>query len=290
MDTLNHQTRPVATLIATFAAFKTLLLSVTLAASVGPDYDTSTSLFFTILYPNATPTALAQRLTRWDALYFIHASTSGKTFEQEWAFGWGLSSLVSIVSPGGGGVIEPLVAIAIANLSHLGSVLALYKLTELVGKDRRLAYITAVLHVISPAGLFLSAPYAESTFSCLSFVGNWLFALSYTCKSAAVKRGALLISAGVLFGISTVFRSNGLGSGVLFAIEAIRGFLACITKPSLSRFTVLVSTILGGSCIAVGAALPQYVAWVRYCGTDFLRPWCSNTVPSIFSFVQEQYW
>lgn len=290
MDALNHRARPISSLIIIFAAFKTFLLSVALAATVGPDYDTSTSLFFTLLYPNATPSALAQRLTRWDALYFIHASTSGKMYEQEWAFGWGFSGLVSMLSPNGGGALQPLVAIALANLSHLGSVLALYKLTNLVSKDGRLAFVASVLHVISPAGLFLSAPYAESTFSCLSFTGNWMFALSHTHRSAVLKRAVLIIASGIVFGVSTVFRSNGLGSGMLFAVEAIRIFVAVIQKPSLSKFTLLSSTVLGGLCIAVGAAAPQYAAWVRYCGADVRRPWCSNTIPSIFSFVQEHYW
>lgn len=290
MALLDHRERPIATLVLIFGAFKAFLFSIALTAAVAPDYDTSTSLFFELLYPNATVSALAQRLTRWDALYFVHASTAGKIYEQEWAFGWGISGLVSLLCPQGSGVIEPLVAITTSNLSHLISVLALYKLTELVTQNGSLAFTSSMLHIISPAGLFLSAPYAESTFSCLSFVANWMFALSCKGQTATLQRCALIISAGAVFGVSTLFRSNGLGSGVLFAVEAIRVATALLQNPTLEKLSLLTSVVVGGLCIAAGIAAPQYTAWLRYCKDDTLRPWCSKTVPSIFAFVQEHYW
>ena len=290
MALLDHRERPIATLVLIFGVFKVFLFSIALIAAVAPDYDTSTSLFFDLLYPNATASALAQRLTRWDALYFVHASAAGKIYEQEWAFGWGLSGLVSHLSPQGNGVIEPLVAITISILSHLISVLALYKLTKLVSENEKLAFTSSMLHIISPAGLFLSAPYAESTFSCLSFVGNWMFALSCKRQTSTLEKGALIIGAGAVFGVSTLFRSNGLGSGVLFAVEAIRIAMELLQKPTLGKLILLVSLIVGGLCIAAGVVAPQYTAWLRYCNADSLRSWCSDTVPSIFTFVQEHYW
>ncbi len=67
---------------------------------------------------------------------------------------------------------------AVAHVSHLLSVVVLYRLGKLVWADGRLAFLAASLHIFSPAGLFLSAPYAESTFSLLSFVGFYILALA----------------------------------------------------------------------------------------------------------------
>lgn len=295
MAFLNHQSRPLGSLTLIFTSWKLFLLAIALGASVGPEYDSSTSLFFDRVYGSDTAVpVLAQRLTRWDALYFVHAARVGKLYEQEWAFGIGQSGLVagllSLIPGQADGIPEPLVGIVIANLSHLLSVIALYQLTALVSSDRRLAYVASTLHIISPAGLFLSAPYAESTFSCLSFLGNWLFALSYKHRHSTVKHGLSLVGAGVLFGLASMFRSNGLASGLLFAVEAIRSLISFFQKPGLSSLLSVVFPVVGGIYIAAGFAAPQVIAWMRYCGEFTLRPWCSNMPPSIFGFVQEHYW
>ena len=315
MTFFDSQARPRASLISLFALWKAFLLAVALGASVAPDYDTSTSLFFNRVYgadePAANASLLAQKLTRWDALYFMHASRIGKIYEQEWAFGIGLSGLVSgVVSllgrlpvPDlgfGGGAAEPSAAIFISHASHLVSVLALYQLTILVSKDTRLSFVASCLHVISPAGLFLSAPYAESTFSCLSFLGYWVFALGQKHKDDSAEGASFLGSghvllSGVFFGLATVFRSNGLACGLLFAVDSVRSLLLFAQRPAFTTLVSLISPLVGGFLIVAGYAAPQYLAWSRYCvegvaGDLPLRPWCGKTVPSIYSFVQEHYW
>ena len=295
MALIDYQLRPLGSLALIFVSWKIFLLAIALGASVGPDYDTSTSLFFDRVYGNriAVP-SLAQRLTRWDALYFVHAARNGKLYEQEWAFGIGQSGLVSgllsLVPNLALDVPEPLVGIAIANLSHLLSVLVFYKLTALVSSDRRLAYVASILHVISPGGLFLSAPYAESPFSCLSFLGTWLFALSYKHRHSTVKHGLSLVAAGIAFGLSCLFRSNGLAYGLLFAVETLRSLISFFQKPGVSSLLSIVFPVVGGLYIALGFAAPQVMAWMRYCGDFPLRTWCLSTPPSIYGFVQEYYW
>ena len=295
MALIDHRSRPLGSLALIFTSWKIFLFAIALGASVGPDYDTSTSLFFDRVYGNLTAVpALAQRLTRWDALYFVHAARIGKLYEQEWAFGIGQSGLVSgllsLVPNQALDVPEPLVGIAIANLSHLLSVLILYKLTVLVSADRRLAYVASVLHVISPAGLFLSAPYAESPFSFLSFLGTWLFALSYNHRHSTVKHGLSIVGAGITFGLACIFRSNGLAYGLLFAVEAVRALISFFQKPGLSSLLSVVFPVVGGLYIALGFAAPQAMAWMRYCSDFAIRPWCLNMPPSIYGFVQEYYW
>ncbi|PNY28797.1 GPI mannosyltransferase 2 [Tolypocladium capitatum] len=294
--------RPTKSLTALFAAWKAFLLAIALGAAVGPDYDTSTSLFFERLYGSrAHVPALAARLTRWDALFFMHHARNGYVYEQEWAFGAAMPTVVRgilALFPSWGRdantTVEPLVAIAVAHVSHLIAVLALYRLTMVMSNDTKLAFVTSALHIISPAGLFLSAPYAESPFACLSFIGNLLFALGIRNKRDEVKRFALIVGAGAAFGLATAFRSNGLSSGVLFAVGAVNCFLAFARGPSLSRLLTLAAPVIGGICVAAGSVVPQYAAWRRYCGASLHdvepRPWCSHTMPSIYTFVQDEYW
>ena len=99
--------RPIRTLVLSFFTWKTLLLIIA-AASPGPGYDTSASL----LKPNRRSSEnldgellpalryLVERLTRWDAIYFIRTANRGYLFEQEWAFGWGFSRIIALCTAG----------------------------------------------------------------------------------------------------------------------------------------------------------------------------------------------
>ncbi|KAF4976309.1 hypothetical protein FZEAL_6994 [Fusarium zealandicum] len=294
MSLLDHTSHPLVSLTAAFAAWKTLLLSVALGASVGPAYDTSTSLFFDIIGVNASQ--LAARLTRWDALYFMHDARVGKVYEQEWAFGIGLPAavrgVVAALAAVGVGLSEALVAVGMSHVSHLVAVLALYQLTIVLCNDRRLAFLAAVVHILSPAGLFLSAPYAESTFSSLCFVGNLLFAVGLKNRPDSLRRNAAIVAAGLSYGLATTFRSNGLFGGVLFAVEAVKGLMALMDGLSISKVLRLVAPGVGGLLVAVGFVAPQVIPYIRYCGGEDgdLRPWCTRLIPSIYTFVQEEYW
>ena len=76
---------PPRTIPKAFLFWKLLLLAITLLAPA--PYDTSTSL---ILPPPTTfLRLLLQKLTRWDAIYFVKAAQRGYANEQEWAFGYG---------------------------------------------------------------------------------------------------------------------------------------------------------------------------------------------------------
>lgn len=292
------QSRPLQSLILIFTAWKGFLLAIALAATVSPPYDTSTDLLFHRLSSNSNSSAaplLARQLTRWDALYFIHASQgAGKRYEQEFAFGSGLSSLLhalsSLFPSQDAASSSALLGVFVAHVTHLASVLILYRLTHLVfPQSKHLAFTASVLHVISPAGLFLSSPYAESPFSCLSFGGSYLFAIS--CMSPCRTRRALLvIAAGGAFGLGTWFRSNGLASGLLFAVATLQSLGALLRAPSLSSLLEVLGPLVGGMLVAAGSAIPQFLAWQRFCHSADPRPWCEKMIPSIYNFVQEHYW
>lgn len=312
--------RPIQNLVILWVAWKLLLLLIAIS-SPGPGYDTSASL----LSPGASesqqlPPALQYivgKLTRWDAIYYSKIADRGYVFEQEWAFGWGFTRLISLCAAGEGssavsektltetalqsaGIahydgLEGVVAVVIAHVAHLLSVLVLFTLTLAVfpAPCSGFAFTAASLHVVSPAGLFLSAPFAESSCALLSFAGCLLFTKSLG-ENGPLTAGhdILVLLSGVLFGIATAFRSNGIFNGLLLLEEASRTLWTLKSGFRTASFRRLMTAGFGGLSVGVGFLLPQYIAWTEYCGNLYLkpRPWCERTLPSIYTFVQDHYW
>ncbi|KAI8635522.1 glycosyltransferase family 76 protein [Xylariaceae sp. FL1651] len=297
MTFLNHA-RPFRSLTCVFLAWKAFLFAVALGSSVGPAYDTSSTLLSAerVTYRESV-FDLATRLTRWDAIYFIQASRRGYLFEQEWAFASGLPTVISFLAKvltnfgfEESEALEPLIGIFVANTSHLLSALVLYKLGLTVWKNSQISFIAALLHVLSPAGLFLSAPYSESPFALLSFVGYLFFAKAVLSNRRSIAYDVSLVASGLWFGFAVNFRSNGILNGIPFAVELLREMSSPPTANVIRRRLALIA---GGSAIAVGFVVPQLVAYQTYCYGSLdseLRPWCSKRLPNIYSFVQEEYW
>jgi hypothetical protein len=96
---------PIQSLVCLFTAWKALLLLVALS-SPGIGYDTSTALNQPYVdgYRSGTVAAILDlvsvKLTRWDAIYFSKIASRGYLFEQEWAFAFGWTGLISFFSSG----------------------------------------------------------------------------------------------------------------------------------------------------------------------------------------------
>lgn len=311
---------PLLTLTAAFVAWKLFLLLLSFGALVGADYDTSTSLFFDVLAAHSGSSGeaaslggvLARRLTRWDAIYFVHGARVGYVYEQEWAFSptlalflrWLASHVRALLNipTHEADYIDALMGVAVAHASHWIAVMALYKLTTVLSSNRnnsgadrqtpRLALLASLLCIVSPAGIFLSAPYGESPFSALSFAGVLVLALAYRHASGSLTRSAGVLVAGAVLGLATAVRSNGLAAGLVFAVEALRAVAAFAKRPGFTPVVAAGAAGLGGILVALGSVIPQYVAYNIYCAGPLgpLRPWCENTVPSIYSYVQDVYW
>ncbi|KAI1160301.1 GPI mannosyltransferase 2 [Nemania serpens] len=298
MPFLVNYDRPLDSLTCIFLAWKAFLLTIALGSGLSPAYDTSTTLLSTHQVTfHESAFDLATRLTRWDAIYFIRASQRGYLFEQEWAFASGLPTVISflanvLVSFGvqRHDALEPLIGIFVANVSHLLSALVLYKLSSIISKNLQLSLVAGVLHILSPAGLFLSAPYSESPYSLLSFVGYLFFAKAVLSERRTLAHDVSLVASGLWFGFAVNFRSNGTLNGILFARELFRELSLPPTARSIRR---RLSLIAGGSAIAIGFLAPQIIAYKTYCYgvvDSELRPWCTRRLPSIYTFVQEHYW
>jgi GPI mannosyltransferase 2 len=155
------------------------------------------------------------------------------------------------------------------------------------------AFIAALLYIISPGGIFLSAPYTESTFAAINMFGIRLFLLGKDLHHDRKFSSSALVTVtgGLISGLATVVRSNGVLNGMLYAweatlclVQALRGDL------QLGR---LLPLCLGGILIGAGMILPQYQAYLEYCiqpSAGTTRSWCNDRLPSIFTFVQSHYW
>ena len=187
-------------------------------------------------------------------------------------------------------------------MSHLCSVLILHELTLIVYRRSsahqlsKLSFLAACLHIISPAGMFLSAPYAESSFSLLNLAGFYLYAKAKSCARAQNSKGdALIVFSGILFGVGTTFRGNGLFSGLILIYDAVSSMIMIVhSADTQANVRNLFVACLSGILMACIAILPQCLAYKEYC-TNFsaetpVRPWCSNWVPSIYAWVQKEYW
>ncbi|KAH8599794.1 hypothetical protein B0O99DRAFT_668254 [Bisporella sp. PMI_857] len=298
---------PIRNLALAFIAWKSILLIVAVC-SPGPGYDTSTSLSLSSYHQDKRLPAflyyVSVKLTRWDAIYFTKTAHRGYLFEQEWAFGWGFSRLIKLCTTAirKAGVpqydgLESLVAIYIAHLGHFLSTLVLYKFTrEIFPRSTHVPLLTSYLHIISPAGLFLSAPYAESTCALLTFSGCHLFKKSLGIgEESPYLRDLYVLLSGILFGIAATFRSNAILSGLLLLEEAFYvSFDLLKSGVHVQNLRRLIATGLGGLAVGAGFLLPQYIAYVEFCRSSTTvtskRVWCQQMLPSISGFVQDHYW
>lgn len=169
----------------------------------------------------------------------------------------------------------------------------LYRLVHAIVYDEheanRLAFVTAALHIISPAGLFLSVPYGESAFALFNLVGMTQYALAMHNNASWVK--TRILTSGIAFGLATLIRGNGLLSGVIYAVDVFSLQLNMIGRPVTSADTrLLLAKYVAGACVGLGFVVPQAVAYGEYCVGSSTRPWCGRFIPSIYSWVQSHYW
>ncbi|KAH0343543.1 DUF409 domain protein, partial [Aureobasidium melanogenum] len=302
----------VRALACLFVVWKLLLLCVAYA-SPGPGYDTSTTLLLARAQSSVTENTfledfakqLVTNLVRWDALYFVSVARRGVIFEQEWAWGWGYTNFLGLVSkvlPGKSSqpplFVQAYAGLLVSHVAHLLSVLVLYGLVHRLPirdkpQRRKVAFIAACLHVFSSAGLFLSAPYSESLFSLLNFFGVFMHAgVPYELPLEDYGPFSLirLLLSGASFGLATTVRSNGIFSGLIYFYHVYMLFHSRINV----RTIVTIATIgVSAAMILSGMLLPQYIAYQDYCvapSDDNPRPWCSRSLPSVYSWVQEHYW
>ncbi|KAI7849426.1 GPI mannosyltransferase 2 [Circinella umbellata] len=217
---------------------------------------------------------------RWDALYFVHIARQGYIYEQEHAFFPGLP-LVSrylaqtVFSPIQTYLGEQhtiiLAGALVTNISFILAAGSLFKLTRSIFPGYpQLAIISSIAFCLSPPSMFMSALYTESPFAFLSFTGM----LWYSQKH--------YLGASILWGIASSFRSNAIVYSGFFMYDLI---LRRIGKCTM--ITGLIRSILYTAITLSGYTAVQYYGYLEYCPE---RPWCTQTIPMIYTFVQKEYW
>ena len=201
----------------------------------------------------------------------------------------GLSPWTSISRP----LLEIGVAVVLSHATHFLTIIMLYRLSQLLLRNQSTtSLLAAIIHIVSPAGAFLSAPYSESLFSCLNFLGFYLYV--DTRNGTSLYQNLETVIAGLVFGCATIVRSNGIFSGLPFLYDAALQLVDLLRNGSSAKKVSALSALIGGGClIAVGAACPQYLAYREYCTNPVQherRPWCDFTFPSIYAWVQQHYW
>ncbi|KAF8419701.1 GPI mannosyltransferase 2 [Tirmania nivea] len=333
--TLFHITlqSPRLTLLSLFLLTRLVYFTVALLTP-SPAYDSSTNLILPAQDASghvgicwSLLTKLAERLTRWDALYFVKVAERGYLREQEWAFGLGwarvmgtVGRVIIYISPVNIPSPYPYIlgGVLIANLSHLLSVLTLYSLTKLTyPAGEMVAFVASAMHVLSPAGIFLAAPYSESLFALLSFLGYYLYVQSthaYYSPGNSLGHVGFVMGAGALWMLAGMVRSNGVLNGLVVLADFVKEGWTLLrglrrgpeaeVRDSGDRISVMrrLARIAGlgvaGGMVGLGLIVPQVIAWMQFCAGDGeggrgvvgQREWCSRTVPSIYLYVQDKYW
>ncbi|KAF2465406.1 mannosyltransferase [Lindgomyces ingoldianus] len=305
---------PTTRLLLAFLAWKALLILLA-AFCPGPGYDTSALILSadnSLRRLRSQSLSLSSRLSlnlfRWDALYFVKAAQRGYIYEQEWAFSWAYTRILSAATRFLSRNAEPSlqfyiwIAIVISNSCHFISVLVLYQLLKVIlGRQQKgqIPFIASILHVLSPAGLFLCAPYTEALFSALNLSGMLCYALAQESRTPAqawsARQDMYLLTSGGIFGAAALIRGNGLFNGLIFLYDVTcnipRLATLQLSKEELRRIFV---TLVSGALIAVGYFGPQWLAYQEYCvrlsSGAGKRPWCHDKIPSVYSWVQSNYW
>lgn len=178
--------------------------------------------------------------------------------------------------------------------------------TTTLSSDTNLAVLVSLLHTISPAGVFLVSSYGEALFSFLSFLGAALFLHATTAESGSCHTDALFLLSGLVWGVATLIRSNGLFAGVAYVCCGFTTVLVPATSllraqpsmnPSVTSWIPLIrrTVILGLSSLSIlaGFVFPQWLAYRDFCqfGTAIPAPeWCHYRIPAIYTYIQARYW
>lgn len=180
------------------------------------------------------------------------------------------------------------------------SVLILYSLANTITTSPKAASVpvlASVLHILSPAGLFMSAPVAESLFALLHTSAMLAYCRSRPNLASKHERSVtfdiFLLLSGVLFAIACTMRSNGLFSGVVYAYDLI-----ALTPQLFSEHNKIkalrhaATTVSAGVIMLSGFLYPQFIAYKQYCQDPATNSpaWCYALPPSITTHVQSHYW
>ncbi|KAH7441947.1 hypothetical protein KP509_03G063400 [Ceratopteris richardii] len=258
-----------------------------------PCLDPTSSTYFTPILPELSK--MLEKFIVWDAVYYIRIAECGYEYEQTFAFLPVFPLCIRFISRTVFYRLIPYLGYR-ATLSLAGlilnfnffiiSALFFYKVSDIVLKDKRQAYLSMALFCLNPASIFYASIYSESLFSLLTFAG--LLAYLHGARWRA----------SCLFAISGGVRSNGVVHGGFLVFNAIQELLKAFY---LRNWKVAVHTLYS-AIIQTTIVLGPFVAfqtfgYMKLCWREeshmegnYARPWCSNRLPYLYGYVQSHYW
>lgn len=301
---------PISKLATGFVAVK--LVQVALLAAVPAQFDISSQLLlhnylsekihlltFHTPIPQlnawlgaATRFALdnvVDKLVTWDTVYFTDLFAHDIHFEHQYVFcplWWRLvrSIPVPIACNFYGRV---LVATAIANTCHFLGAVVLFHYTLLVFENARIfspkhmALASLALYVLTPAALFVTAPYSEPGAALFSF--GCLFLREKALPAGFGSRpvnSRLYVASGVAAALAFGFRANCL----------LLGFVYLYDLALQPRRIPPVLPLVAGLILGLAFLWLQVTNYLAVCITGDRGEWCLSRFPSLFAYAQSHYW
>ena len=263
---------------------------------------------------------------RWDALYFTHIAENGYVYQNSLAFFPLYPWMVRLAA---NTVLFPfqfcmtyrsvlVVSAFVLNLClFVEAAGLLYSLGKKTLGDAGIAYKAALLFCINPASIFMSAPYSETTFVFLMFLGlfqfeernpvlaNGIFSL------AALTRSNGLLTAGFqlhracrnfvqqlcrLLNIENMDKkASRTGVKAIFCIQAISLiFLMCIFFLPFIIYQCYIYNLYckkNYNAAEIPYFLQMYGEMQNYHIIGEATPsWCANTLPLSYSYIQQYHW
>lgn len=268
---------------------------------------------------------------RWDAQYFTHIAKYGYTYENTLAFFPLYPMLTAMFSHFLGFIfpflnIESTVLLAGIVLNFIIFVLAalsLYRLTKLVLHKENLAFKAALFFCFNPATIFFSAPYTETLFAYLTFIGLADVVRLYKSYLSQKKTFHYTdIFCLIPLSASTCTRSNGiLNIGfLLYFFINFHYYKVVFCNTSIKHYFILSTVVLAASAFSVVLCITPFNVYQVYAYNLFCmnynnafpenvltyavqnnlilsgrfsqhnQSWCYQSVPFSYSYIQEYYW
>ncbi|KAK4047518.1 ER membrane glycoprotein subunit of the GPI transamidase complex-like protein [Microbotryomycetes sp. JL221] len=273
--------RPFVGLVSLSVLIKFIVMGTMMLTTRVGSFDASSRLIVDM--PSDHLTAVGERFTRWDTVYFLEIARNGYTMEQQTAFMPGLPWLTRQVAL----TFETNLlntGIALTALASTIATLCMYRLTLSVFDNRRLALATALIYTVPPSWpTFHAVPYTEP------------FAALFTLAGMLAFVHDKLVVASLIWAVGTLFRAQGIVLGVGFF-----GWKLLLRTPWRHGTFRLRNLLFGAPAfVALSSfSMSPFLAFQWYIRQQFCpgatvqdrRPWCDKTWSLPYDYVQSHYW
>ncbi|KAI5960342.1 GPI18 [Candida pseudojiufengensis] len=272
-----------------FKSFITLKVTQLLIVYFTPSrFDTSSDLLIPKEQYNSITTEILNKLITWDSVYFNDIFINDIKYEHQFVFCPGWLNLIKLIPIGSTYYSKQILSIIISNICHFTSVITLYFILNNIFKNSKLSYLSSLMMIFSPAGIFLTTNYSENLCNLLTLLTLLCYYKSIdfnnitTRSNKRINNTLLYVLSGIICAYGFTVRANTLLLGILYLFD-LYDFLVVDENLYKSLLPIFTGSILGFTFI--GENLYHYLLFCPSRGE-----WCENYFPSLFQFAQDHYW